>query len=145
VKVDSAKITVTAADRFRTLGSQACGMVNAVDYPVAADKSDALGKPLPVVFGTVTLPLIEIAYTETEDGGNVTVNAKYLAAGYISSFSGLYAEDGTGLPYSLQGAVIVFFSDVAQRRKSKAQIRPACRVYRQQAWGDCNMAYSARS
>ncbi|MDR1468036.1 MAG: hypothetical protein LBT00_01940 [Spirochaetaceae bacterium] len=114
VKVDDKKFTVTVADKFRTLDGQVCRLVNADDFPVAQDKYDTLGKPLPVVFGTVSVPLIEIAYTETEDGDNITINAKYLAAEHISAFIGLYDENGTSLPYSLSGAVIFF-----QRTSSK--------------------------
>ncbi|MDR1147567.1 MAG: hypothetical protein LBK66_02935, partial [Spirochaetaceae bacterium] len=117
VRVDSGQITLSVADKFRALDGQACGLVNAEDYPV--EKTDALGKPLPVAFGTVTMPLIEIAYAETESGDNVTVNAKYLAAEYISSFSGLYAEDGTSLPYSRSGAVISFTRTSAKDKKLK--------------------------
>jgi hypothetical protein len=69
VKVDSGKITLSVADRFRAFDGQVCGLINAGGYP--AEKPDALGKPLPVAFGTVTMPLIEIA------GG------RYLAAEYI--------------------------------------------------------------
>jgi uncharacterized protein YkvS len=119
VKTDSAKIDITAADKFRTLDNQICGLINADDYPVAADRQDAVGKPLPVAFGSVTMPLIEIAYTETESGDNVTVDAKYLAAEKITSFEGLYDENGTSLPWSLEGIVIVFSRTSSKDEKLK--------------------------
>jgi hypothetical protein len=94
VRVDSKKITVTASDRFRSLDGQACALVGQGGFPV--EKEDALGKHLPVVFGEVSMPLIEIAA------------GKYLAAERITDFAGLYDENGEPLPCTLDGPVIVY-------------------------------------
>jgi hypothetical protein len=114
---DSEKFTVTASDRFRTLDGQVCRLISAEEFP--GTEANALGKPLPVAFGTVTMPLIETAYKETEDGDSVTVSGRYLAAEHITSFSGLYAEDGTSLPYTRDGPVIVFNMTSAKDAKLK--------------------------
>jgi hypothetical protein len=117
VNIDSEKITVTVADLFRSLDGAVCRLISADEFPV--EKEDALGKPLPVVFGTVTMPLIEIAYAETESGDDVTVSAKYLVAERITSFIGLYDEDGYPLPYTIEGLVIVFNKTSAKDKKVK--------------------------
>jgi hypothetical protein len=94
VKIDSEKITITAADKFRSLDSAVCRLVTASEFPL--EKEDAAGKPLPAAFGNVTMPLIEI-------GGG-----KYLVAEHITGFDGLYDENGASLPYTRDGLVITY-------------------------------------
>jgi hypothetical protein len=68
IKIDDKTMTVTSADLFRTLEDPVCKTVKEI-FPAAAENAD---KNLPVVYGTVIIPLIEINTLQYAAGENIT-------------------------------------------------------------------------
>jgi hypothetical protein len=68
IKIDNKIMTVSCADIFRTLEEPVCKVVADV-FPTAAENTD---ENLPVVYGTVTIPLIEIDDLKYAAGENIT-------------------------------------------------------------------------
>jgi hypothetical protein len=68
IKIDDKVMTVSNADSFRALEQPVCKIVKEV-FPTAVKNTD---KNLPVIYGTVTIPLIEIDTLRYVAGENVT-------------------------------------------------------------------------
>jgi hypothetical protein len=68
IKYDNEKIEISCADRFRALDDPVCKIIDRMDYgiPEAEWKKETSGKELPVLYGWVTAPLIELVETTQE-------------------------------------------------------------------------------
>jgi hypothetical protein len=89
IKIDDKTMTVTNADFFRTLEEPVCKVVK--DVFSASENAD---KSLPVVYGTVTIPLIKIG------------SLRYVAGENITSVSTVYDRDGNSISKSFSGGII---------------------------------------
>jgi hypothetical protein len=68
IKINDKTMIVSCADLFRTLEEPVCKIVKDI-FPTATENTD---ENLPVVYGTVTIPLIEISTLQYVAGENIT-------------------------------------------------------------------------
>jgi hypothetical protein len=94
IKIDDKTMTVSCADIFRTLEEPVSKVVS--DLFPATENQD---EDLPVVYGTVEIPLIKI--------GNNT----YAAGENIVSVSSVYNKDGAAVSYSFSDGIITSGAD----------------------------------
>jgi hypothetical protein len=90
IKINDKTMTVSCADLFRTLEEPVSKVVKDL-FPSAVDNTD---EELPVIYGTVTIPLIKIDEYQYVAGENVT------AVGTV------YDKDGTPISRSFNNGII---------------------------------------
>jgi hypothetical protein len=91
IKIDDKVMTVSNADLFRTLEQPVCKIVKEV-FPTAIENTD---KNLPVVYGIVTIPLIEI---NTSIEGIEINELQYVAGENITNVIAVYDKDDEIIP-----------------------------------------------
>jgi hypothetical protein len=90
IKIDEKNITINSADLFRTFDEPLCQTVDEL-FTTAEENTD---QKLPLVYGTVTIPLIKIG------------DLKYVAGENISSVSAVYDKDGNSLSFNFNNGII---------------------------------------
>jgi hypothetical protein len=79
------KFQITASDKLRAMGEPVCDVVSSDKYPNISIDDAALGKNIPVVYGTKIIKLLKLN------------PAQYIAAEKITSLSSVYDRDGKEL------------------------------------------------
>ncbi|MDR1926615.1 MAG: hypothetical protein LBQ13_02910 [Endomicrobium sp.] len=90
IKIDDKTMTVSCADIFRTLEEPVSRVVSDL-FPVAIENQD---EELPIIYGTVRIPLIKITDT------------MYVAGENITSVSDVYDKDGNPASYTFLNGII---------------------------------------
>jgi hypothetical protein len=88
-QTDFKSFKVNASDRFRTLNEPVCNTIKIENYPFLTLADDAIGKNIPVIYGTKDIKLQKL------DDAN-----HYIAAEYITSIQGVYDNDGNSISYT---------------------------------------------
>jgi hypothetical protein len=95
IKLDDKTMTVSCADLFRTLEEPVAKVVKDL-FPSAVDNAD---EELPVIYGTVTIPLIEIYKI---DGSQY----QYVAGENVTAVGTVYDKDGNSISRSFNNGII---------------------------------------
>jgi hypothetical protein len=91
IKINENTMSVSCADLFRTLEEP----VSKVVKDIFTDAVNNVDDNLPVIYGTVTIPLIEID------------TLKYVAGENITNISTVYDKDGNSIPFSYSSNRII--------------------------------------
>jgi hypothetical protein len=101
IKIDDKTMTISCADLFRTLEEPVSKVVKDI-FPTAIENTD---KNLPVIYGEVKIPLIEIFKRTDEDAG------QYVAGENISSILEVYNKDGSPVAFTSDANFIITSSE----------------------------------
>jgi hypothetical protein len=91
IKIDDKTMIVSCADLFRTLEEPVCKVVKDV-FTTATENTD---ENLPVIYGTVTIPLIEID------------TLKYVAGENITAILDVYDKDGNTVSWNTDSTFVI--------------------------------------
>jgi hypothetical protein len=101
IKIDDKKMTVSCADLFRTLEEPVCKVVKDV-FTTATENQD---ENLPVIYGTVNIPLIEIDVL------------KYVAGENITDILEVYNKDGNIISWNKDANFVITTTEEADYAK----------------------------
>jgi hypothetical protein len=89
------KFSIDVNDKLRSMEEPVCGIIQQADFPGLTLIDDAVGKEIPVIYGTKKIDLVKL------DEAN-----HYIGAEYMSSVQAVFDEDGNPIQYSSSGNVI---------------------------------------
>jgi hypothetical protein len=109
IAINDKTLTFTCAEKFRSLEQSVCKLIPAEGFVTSAILDDAVGKPLPVVFGAAEVALIKLT-----EGATDTDPCTFAVAEYVSVLLGVFDNDGNPLsPATISGNIITAPKDAS--------------------------------
>ena len=88
VSTDFENIQIDVSDKFKSLNEPICNVIIEKDYPNVIIDDKAIGKNIPVLYGTKKIKLIKLN------------DNNYVAAEYISNISGVYDNENNEISFN---------------------------------------------